>query len=107
MRVAGIPAQRPVRAAVWKAWHGNMPATRMTSEARNAEEEIANIPGATLMNRIKHAAPRPRHDTIMNPQTDTFLAFIEDLAADIDDHESSAADRARRQFPRLWVADAA
>ena len=34
----------------------------------------------------------------MNPQPDTFLAFIDDLAADLDDHESSAEERARRHF---------
>jgi AraC family transcriptional regulator len=34
----------------------------------------------------------------MNPQPDTFLAFIDDLAADLDDHESSAEARAARQF---------
>ena len=34
----------------------------------------------------------------MNPQPDTFLAFIDDLAADLDDHESSADERAARQF---------
>lgn len=32
----------------------------------------------------------------MNPQPDTFLAFIDDLAADLDDHESSAGERAAR-----------
>ncbi len=32
----------------------------------------------------------------MNPQPDTFLAFIDDLAADLDDHDSSAEDRAGR-----------
>ncbi len=34
----------------------------------------------------------------MNAQPDTFLAFIDDLAADLDDHESSADERAARQF---------
>jgi AraC-like DNA-binding protein len=34
----------------------------------------------------------------MNPQPDTFLAFIDDLAADLDDHESSAVERASRHF---------
>lgn len=34
----------------------------------------------------------------MNAQPDTFLAFIDDLAADLDDHESSAEERAARQF---------
>ena len=34
----------------------------------------------------------------MNAQPDTFLAFIDDLAADLDDHESSAEDRAARHF---------
>jgi AraC family transcriptional regulator len=34
----------------------------------------------------------------MNPQPDMFLAFIDDLAADLDDHESSAEDRAGRHF---------
>ena len=34
----------------------------------------------------------------MNPQPDTFLAFIDDLAADLDDHESSADERAARHF---------
>ena len=34
----------------------------------------------------------------MNPQPDTFLDFIDDLAADLDDHESSAEDRAARHF---------
>ena len=34
----------------------------------------------------------------MNPQPDTFLAFIDDLAADLDDHESSAEERAGRHF---------
>ena len=32
----------------------------------------------------------------MNPQPDTFLAFVDDLAADLDDHESSAEERAGR-----------
>lgn len=41
---------------------------------------------------------RPGDDRHMNPQPDTFLAFIDDLAADLDDHDSSAEDRARRQF---------
>ena len=34
----------------------------------------------------------------MHPQPDTFLAFIDDLAADLDDHESSAEERAGRHF---------
>jgi AraC-like DNA-binding protein len=34
----------------------------------------------------------------MNPQPDTFLVFIDDLAADLDDHESSAEERAARHF---------
>lgn len=34
----------------------------------------------------------------MNPQPDTFRAFIDDLAADLDDHESSADERAARHF---------
>jgi AraC family transcriptional regulator len=34
----------------------------------------------------------------MGIQTDTFLGFIDDLAADLDDHESSAEDRAARHF---------
>ena len=34
----------------------------------------------------------------MNPQPDTFLAFIDDLAADLDDLESSASERAARMF---------
>jgi AraC-like DNA-binding protein len=34
----------------------------------------------------------------MNPQPDTFLAFIDDLAADLDDHVSSADERAARHF---------
>jgi AraC-like DNA-binding protein len=39
-----------------------------------------------------------RDHTSMNPQPDTFLAFIDDLAADLDDHESSADERAARHF---------
>jgi AraC-like DNA-binding protein len=48
----------------------------------------------------------------MNPQPDTFLAFIDDLAADLDDHESSASERAARaylsrsQFDRVISATA-
>jgi AraC-like DNA-binding protein len=34
----------------------------------------------------------------MNRQPDTFLAFIDDLAAHLDDHESTADERAQRQF---------
>jgi AraC family transcriptional regulator len=34
----------------------------------------------------------------MGIQTDTFLGFIDDLAADLDDHESSAEERAGRHF---------
>ena len=34
----------------------------------------------------------------MGIQTDTFLGFIHDLAADLDDHESSARERAGRHF---------
>ena len=34
----------------------------------------------------------------MGIQTDTFLGFIDDLAADLDDHESSARERAARLF---------
>lgn len=34
----------------------------------------------------------------MGIQTDTFLGFIDDLAADLDDHESSAEERAARHF---------
>jgi AraC family transcriptional regulator len=34
----------------------------------------------------------------MGIQADTFLGFIDDLAADLDDHESSAEERASRHF---------
>ena len=34
----------------------------------------------------------------MGIETDTFLGFIDDLAADLDDHESSAEQRASRHF---------
>jgi AraC family transcriptional regulator len=34
----------------------------------------------------------------MGIQTDTFLGFVDDLAADLDDHESSARERAARLF---------
>ena len=34
----------------------------------------------------------------MGIERDTFLAFIDDLAADLDDHESSAEERAARHF---------
>ena len=41
---------------------------------------------------------RAAHDTGVNPQSDTFLAFIDNLAADLDDHESSASERAARPY---------
>jgi AraC family transcriptional regulator len=47
---------------------------------------------------IKRSCASKRDDTGMNPQPDTFLAFIDDLAADLDDHESSAEERAGRHF---------
>ena len=47
---------------------------------------------------IKRSAGASGDDSGMNPQPDTFLAFIDDLAADLDDHESSAEDRAGRHF---------
>jgi AraC family transcriptional regulator len=34
----------------------------------------------------------------MGIERDTFLGFIDDLAADLDDHESSAEERASRHF---------
>ena len=34
----------------------------------------------------------------MGIERDTFLGFIDDLAADLDDHESSADERAARHF---------
>ena len=34
----------------------------------------------------------------MGTERDTFLGFIDDLAADLDDHESTAAERAGRHF---------
>ena len=34
----------------------------------------------------------------MGIERDTFLGFIDDLAADLDDHESSAEERAARHF---------
>jgi len=48
----------------------------------------------------------------MGIERDTFLGFIDDLAADLDDHESSAEERAARQslsrshFDRLISATA-
>ena len=35
----------------------------------------------------------------MGIEPDTFLGFIDDLAADLDDHESSAEERAARLLP--------
>jgi AraC family transcriptional regulator len=49
-------------------------------------------------NRDQVLATRERDHTTMNAQADTFLAFIDDLAADLDDHESSADERAARHF---------
>jgi AraC family transcriptional regulator len=39
-----------------------------------------------------------RQDEGMGIERDTFLGFIDDLAADLDDHESSAEERAARHF---------
>jgi len=40
----------------------------------------------------------PRQDARMGIERDAFLGFIDDLAADLDDHESSAEERAARHF---------
>jgi AraC-like DNA-binding protein len=45
------------------------------------------------------ASPAPaRHDFAVGIERDTFLGFMDDLAADLDDHESSAEERAARHF---------
>jgi AraC-like DNA-binding protein len=49
--------------------------------------ECDQVPGASRRDHMS-----------MNPQPDTFLAFIDDLAADLDDHDSTADERAQRQF---------
>src|SRR5919112_2579417 len=43
-------------------------------------------------------AGRRDDDTGMTPQPDTFLAFLDDLAAALDDHGSTPEDRASRHF---------
>lgn len=40
--------------------------------------------------------PMTREDGDVNGQPDVFLGFIDDLAADLDDHESTADERAAR-----------
>lgn len=41
---------------------------------------------------------RRRQDARMGIERDTFLGFIDDLASDLDDHASSAEDRAARLY---------